>query len=155
MLEYLQQDRGALPYSCIEIAIRDLAKAQYKPAIKTLIQYLDLKEPGPQHVIRPTQPTAGLYPAAVALSKFGDAAIPQLNSAISSEDNTKVLRLNAAETYLSMVRDQAAVISFLAKTARGSLDQDAGNALMHIAERAARARPENDRERCQEALSQQ
>jgi hypothetical protein len=97
MLAYLQQDRGTLPYSCIETAIRHLAEARYKPAIKTLIEYLDLKEPGPQHVFRPGQPTAGLYPAAVALSRMGDAAIPYLKRAIFRDDNGKLLRLNAAE----------------------------------------------------------
>jgi predicted Zn-dependent protease len=151
----LQQDRGTLPYSCIETAIRHLAEAQYKPAIKTLIQYLDLKEPGPQHVFRPGQPTARLYPAAVALSKFGDAAIPLLKRTSSNDDNSKVLRVNAAETYLSMVRDPPAAISFLAKTARSSLEQDAGDALRHLAERAAKSCREKDQQRCEEALNEQ
>jgi hypothetical protein len=155
MLAYLQHDRGTLPYSCIETAIRGLAKAQYKPAIKTLIEYLDLKEPGPPYVIRPSQATAGLYPAAEALSRLGDAAIPELKGAISRDDNSKLLRLNAAETYLSMVRDQPAAILFVAKTARSSLEQETGDALMRLAERAAKGCRERDQQQCQEALNEQ
>ncbi|MBV8866537.1 MAG: hypothetical protein JO210_14175 [Acidobacteriaceae bacterium] len=135
--------------------MRTLAKAQYKPAIKTLIEYLDLEEPGPQHVIRPAQVTAGLFPAAVALSKMGDQAIPYLKSAISNTDNSKVLRVNAAETYLSMAHDQAAAISFVAKAARDPLEQAAGDALMHVAEGAVKGCREKNQQRCQEALNQQ
>ncbi len=155
MLAYLQQDRGTLPYSCIETAMRGLAKAQYKPAIKTLIEYLDLKRPGPPYIVRPGQPTAGLCPAAVALSKFGDAAIPPLKRAISSDENSKLSRLNAAETYLSMVRDQPAAISFVTKAARSSLEQETGDALMRLAEHAAKGCREKDQQRCQEALDEQ
>src|ERR1700760_288917 len=102
-LAYLQQDRATLTFGCIEIAIRGLTEAQYRGAIRTLIDYVDLKEPGSQHVIRPTQPRAGLYPAAVALARFGAAAIPELKSAVSNDGNRKLLRVNAAETYLSMM----------------------------------------------------
>jgi predicted Zn-dependent protease len=155
MLAYLQQDRGTLPYSCIETAIRRLAEVRYKPAIKTLIEYLDLKEPGPPYLIRPSQATAGLYPAAVALSRMGDVAIPELKKAISSNENTKVLRVNAAETYLSMARDQPAAISFLVKTARSSLEPETGDALLRLAKHAAKGCREKDQQRCQEALNEQ
>jgi hypothetical protein len=152
MLKYLQQDRLTLPYSCIEMAMRALGEAKYKPAIKTLIEYLDLKEPGLQHMVRPGQPTGGLYPAAVALGRIGDSAIPDLKRAISNEDNSKVVRVNAARTYLSIVHDEPPAISFVAKAARGSLDQEAGKALMDVAKIFAEGCREQDRERCQEAL---
>ena len=63
--------------------------------------------------------------------------------------------MNAAETYLSMMSDRPAAISFLVKTGRGSVDADAGEAILRVAERAAKACPERDRERCREALTDQ
>jgi hypothetical protein len=48
MLAYPQQDRTALYDRCTERAIHALGLEQYKPAIPTLIDYLDFKKPDPR-----------------------------------------------------------------------------------------------------------
>jgi hypothetical protein len=155
MLKYLQRDRLTLPYSCIEMAMRTLGESKYRPAISTLIEYLDLKEPGLQHVVRPGHPTGGLFAAALALERIGEPAVPDLKKAIANDDKDKLIRINAALTYLSIVRDKPPATSFLVKTARDSLDQGAGKELMDVAKTFAEACREDDRERCQKALNEQ
>ncbi len=158
MLSYLQQDRGILESSCIQRAIRNLGAenlgVEEKPAVRTLITYLDFKQPGPVFVMHPG-PTGGLFPAAEALAKIGGPAIPALRNALSSDENNKLQRVNAARTYLFLVRDKASAISFVAKTSRSSPDRDVGDALMHVAENAAKYCEPNDQKRCKEALNEQ
>jgi hypothetical protein len=81
MLAYLQQDRTALDDRCTERAIHALGLEQYKPAIPTLIDYLDFKKPDPP--LRGMGPARGLFPAADALARFHSAAVPALKRAHS------------------------------------------------------------------------
>jgi hypothetical protein len=136
VLAYLQQDRAGLDYYCVERAIHALGFKEYKPAIPTLIDYLDLKAPeGIAHL----GPTNGVFPAAGALARFRGAAVPALRKAILDDNERKLVRVNAAITYIFIShRDEAPAIAFLAKAARGSGDRDAGETLIKVAEDEAK-----------------
>jgi hypothetical protein len=98
ILAYLQRDRVGLDARCAERAIRALGLEQYKPAIPTLIDYLDFKKPEPP--LRGIGPARGLFPAADALARFHSAVVPALKGAILDDNERKLVRVNAAETYI-------------------------------------------------------
>lgn len=154
MLAYIKQDRAALDSRCIERAIYAMGLALYKPAIPTLIDYLDYKAPECclTHALRVT---GGLFPAADALGGFGSAALPSLKKAILDDNERKLVRVNAAKTYIYIsLRDEAPAIAFVAKAARNSMDRNAGEALMKVAEDEAKNCFAKDTKACEDALKE-
>lgn len=155
MLAYIKQDRAALDPSCIERAIHFLGLTRYKPALPALIDYLDAKAPGPPFLGKPG-PTGGLFPAAGALEAFGSTAAPALKKAILDDNERKLVRVNAAKTYIHIFRrHEASGIAFIAKAARDSMDRDAGEALMKVAEDEAKNCFAKDPKVCEDALKEQ
>jgi hypothetical protein len=154
-LAYLKQERTTLEPACIYDAILILEGDRYKPAVPTLLQYLDFKNPDAEiaHKAR-TGPTADFYPAADALSYFGDAVIPAMQQVITSEDSTKVSRLNAASVYFAL-RPKPSTIALIAKAARDTGDREAGGALAGLAAQMAAHCDKAEQDDCKKALNPQ
>jgi hypothetical protein len=154
MLAYIRQDRAGLDRGCIERAIHFLGLTRYKPALPALIDYLDAKAPGPPFLGKPG-PTGDLFPAAGALEAFGSTAAPALKKAILDDNERKLVRVNAAKTYIYIsLRDEAPAIAFVAKAARNSMDRNAGEALMKVAEDEAKNCFAKDKKVCEDALKE-
>jgi hypothetical protein len=132
-LAYLKQERTTLEPACIYDAILILEGDRYKPAIPTLLQYLDFKNPDAEiaHTAR-VGPTVNFYPAADALGSFGEMVIPAMQQVITSEDFIKVSRLNAASVYF-WLKPKPSTLAFIAKAARDTGDRETGDALAGLA----------------------
>jgi hypothetical protein len=64
--------------------------------------------------------------------------------------------VNAAITYIFIfMRDEGPALAFVAKAARNSLDRDAGDALMKVAQDEAKNCFAKDPKVCQDALEEQ
>jgi hypothetical protein len=97
-----------------------------------------------------------LFPAADALARFHTAAVPALKKAILDDNERKLARVNAAITYIFIfMRDEGPALAFVAKAARNSLDRDAGDALMKVAQDEAKNCFAKDPKVCQDALEEQ
>lgn len=154
-LAYLSRDRATLSSACLIKAIRNIRENRYKPAIPVLTKYLDFRMPLPFAPYNPlTQaPTGGLYPAADALARFGEAAAPVLESAIGDDALPAVARSNAANALWVVTKDKAQVIGFTAKAARSSADLQAADTLKQLATRMVSQCNSDDAQRCKEALN--
>jgi hypothetical protein len=154
-LAYLKQERTTLEPACIYLAILILEGDRYKPAIPTLLQYLDFKNPDAEiaHKAR-TGPTADFFPAADALSYFGDEVIPAMQQVITSEDANKISRLNAASVYFS-VKPKPSTFAFIAKAARDTGDRETGDALAGLAAKMVNHCDKAEQDDCKKALNPQ
>jgi hypothetical protein len=153
MLAYLQQDRAVLDRTCAGRAIHALGLKEYKPAITTLIDDLDFEAPEPPSAVHLAN---SMFPAADALARFHSAAVPALKKAILDDNERKLVRVNAAITYIFVsLRDEGPALAFLAKAARNSLDRDAGEALMKVAEDEAKNCFAKDPKVCENSLKEQ
>jgi hypothetical protein len=74
MLAYLQQDRAVLDRTCAGKAIHFLGLKEYKPAIPTLIDYLDFEAPEPPSAMHLAN---SMFPAADALARFQQCSRPR------------------------------------------------------------------------------
>jgi hypothetical protein len=127
-LAYLKQERTTWEPACIYDAILILRRDSHKPAIPTLSQYLDFKNPDAEIVHQErVGPTTNFYPAADALGSFGEMVIPAMQQVITSEDSNKVSRLNAASVYF-WLKPKPSTIAFIAKAARDTGDRETGDA---------------------------
>lgn len=143
MLNYLQRDRVAIDPRCAHLR-------EYKPAIPTLIEYLDFEK---QEVPSATKIIGGMFPAAEALGRFHGAALPALKKTIVDDNESKVARVNAAKVYIFIsLRDEGPAPAFVARTARNASDSDAGKALMRVAQDEAKNCFAKDPKVCEDAL---
>lgn len=158
LLAYLKQDRAGLDARCIQTSAHTLGLARYKPAIPVLIDYLDVKEPGPPFLGKPG-PTGGMFPAAEALAGFAGAAVPALKKAILDDNDRKLVRENAAATYIFIsffsLHEERPALEFVIKAARNASDSDAGKALMKVAEFWAKRCTAKEAKSCEDALKEQ
>jgi hypothetical protein len=154
-LAYLSRDQATLSSACLVKAIRNVGENRYKPAIPVLTKYLDFRMPSPFAPYNPlTQPpTGGLYPAADALVKFGEAAAPVLQSAIGDKALNPVARSNAAKALWIVAKDKTQVIAFTIKAAKSSRNPQAADALKQLANRMADHCKSDEEQRCKEALN--
>jgi hypothetical protein len=97
VLTYLSQDRLNLNSACISVAIDILRAKKPIPAVPVLIKYLDFRIPVPQVLRHTHEATDGLYPAADALARFGNTAVPALEEAVGNDDLSAIGRSNAAK----------------------------------------------------------
>lgn len=81
-----------------------LAPRYYKPAIDTLVNYLNFKVPVLRGV--PYQSTAGVtrgfYPAADALGRLDESAVPSVTRAVTNDEFPAQGRVNAAKVLLNL-----------------------------------------------------
>jgi hypothetical protein len=154
-LAYLKQERTTLEPACIYDAILILRRDSYKPAIPTLLQYLDFKNPDAEivHQAR-VGPTTNFYPAADALGSFGEMVIPAMQQVITSEDSNKVSRLNAASVYF-WVKPKPSTFAFIAKAARETGDRETGDALAGLAAKVVNHCDKAEQDDCKKALNPQ
>lgn len=156
-LTYLSQDRPNLNSACIIDAIRILGKKEYSPAIPILVKYLDFRvpdTPGVPQTIRHTHgPTNGLYPAADALTWFGESAIPTLRGAVSNDDLDAIGRSNAAEALFVIAADKVKVVSLTTKAAQSSRDPEATGALKKVVNLMVRYCKAEEQQRCRDAAN--
>lgn len=156
-LAYLSQDRATLSSACLIKAIRNVREHDYKPAIPVLTEYLDFRMPSPFVPYNPLtqQPTGGFYPAADALARLGSAAVPALNAAVSSDDLSKIERVNAAKALFFAGASKLQAIRSTATAAQSSKDPDAADALRKLAHDMVRYCQPSDRKQCQDAANAQ
>lgn len=159
-LAYLKGERRNLSSSCVIQAIRILGTdGHYKPAIDTLVSYLDFKVP-----VQPGMPmvliggaTRGLYPAADALDRMDKPALPGVERALTNDDLPTQGRVNAAKVLFGLRFHDApqAVIRLIVLAARNAKDVDTQDALQKAAKELARSCRDDTRQKCQEALKDQ
>ena|SRR5690348_10269736 len=158
-LAYLKGDRQNLSSSCVIQAIRILGTdGHYKPAIDTLVSYLDFKVP-----LQPGRPimvvagvTHGFYPAADALDRM-ENALPAVERAVTSDNLPIQGRVNAAKVFFGLRfhdRPQE-VVRLIVLAARNAKDVDTQDALQKVAKELARSCSNDVRQKCQEAVNDQ
>lgn len=157
-LAYLKGDRQNRSSSCVIQAIRILGTdGHYKPAIDTLVSYLDFEVP-----VQPGRPivvlagvTSGFYPAADALYRMDKLALPAVEHALTNDDFPAQGRVNAAKVLFNLrFRDAPqAVIRLIVLAARNAKDVDTQDALQKTAKELARSCWNDTRQKCQEALN--
>jgi hypothetical protein len=154
-LAYLSRDRATLSSACLIKAIRNVEENSYRPAIPVLTKYLDFRMPPPFAPYDPLTraPTGGLYPAADALARFGEAAVPALNAAIDKETLSLIARSNAANALFVVTKDKARVISLIAKVAQSSADPQTANAFKKLSNDMVSQCKSDELQRCKEALN--
>jgi hypothetical protein len=156
-LDYLKGDRRNLSSSCVIQANGILGTdGHYKPAIDTLVGYLDFKVP-----LQPGRPimvlagvTSGFYPAADALDRMDKLALPAVERALANDNLPAQARVNAAKVFFDLRfhdRPQEA-IGLIVLAAHNAKDVDTQDALQKVAKELVRICPDNAREKCQEAL---
>jgi hypothetical protein len=152
-LAYLKQEQTTLEPACIYDAILILEGDSYKPAIPTLLQYVDFKNPDAEivHTAR-VGPTANFYPAADALGSFGEMVISAMQQVITSEDSNKVSRLNAASVYF-WLKPKPSTFAFIAKAARDTGDRETGDALAGLAAKMVNHCEKTEQDDCKKALN--
>lgn len=157
-LAYLKGDRPNLSSACVIQAIRDVETAHYKPAVDTLISYLDFSVPvqtGMPLVIR-AGATRGLYPAADALARMGKPALPAVKLALTNDDLSTQSRVNAARVLRGLEwDDKPAAIHLIVRIARNAKDVATQDALQKEAKDLVRWCSDDEKQKCQEALSDQ
>jgi hypothetical protein len=159
-LAYLKNDRQTLSSSCVIQAIRILGTDGHcKPAIDTLVSYLDFEVP-----VQPGRPivvlagvTSGFYPAADALDRMDKLALPAVEHALNSDDLPTQGRVNAAKVLFDLRFHDApqGVIHLIVLAARNAKDVDTQDALQKVAKELARSCWDDTRQKCQEALKDQ
>jgi len=159
-LQYLKGQRAGSDRSCLIYAIKQLGSDGYEPAIKTLIAYLDLREPDPPNygtqdkpfTPRHGQPRGGPYPAVAALFQIGKVAVPQLVEAIADSSLSELVRGNAGDALLAIYRaDPIAGITAMVTAAHAMADPAAANRVMDEARRQASLCLPQDRNECENA----
>jgi hypothetical protein len=157
-LSIFDHDREILTDTCILTAIQVIAREGYKPAIPTLIKFLDFKKPEPPgvHVVRHPGPTNDLYPAADAMAAMGEAAIPALKNVITADsDTSKIARINAACVLFFITENKAQVIRFTVRAARDMQHRDTADTLTELAGKMGSRCTSKDEEQCKDALKDQ
>jgi hypothetical protein len=159
-LAYLKGDRQNLSSSCVIQALIILGTdGHYKPAIDTLVSYLDFKVP-----VQPGRPmvliggvTRGLYPAADALDRMDKLALPAVEHALTNDDLPTQGRVNAAKVLFDLRLHNApqGVIRLIVLAARNAKDVDTQDALQKVAKELARSCWNDTRQKCREALKDQ
>lgn len=158
-LAYLKGDRPNLSSACVIRSIQILNNNHYKPAVDVLVSYLDFKAPVLPGI--PYEATAGvtrgLYPAADALGRFDESAVPALTRAVTDDEFPAQGRVNAAKVLFGLkYHDKPEeVIRLSAHAARATQGADAAEALQKEAEAMVRLCPDNKQQKCQEALNDQ
>jgi hypothetical protein len=153
-LTYLSQDRSNLNSACIRAAIDILRAKKPIPAVPVLIKCLDFGIPVPQVLRHTHEATDGLYPAADALARFGNTAIPALEEAVSNDDLSAIGRSNAATALWAETRDQVHVVKLTRKAAQLSRDYQAVDALRTLANLMASYCEPDMKQRCKEAANE-
>jgi hypothetical protein len=83
--------------------------------MSTLIEYLDFEMSRPV-VLRYSQgPTNGIYPAADALSRFGESSVTALKNALDDDASGQIRRINAAKVLFAVVDNKPEAIRAIAK----------------------------------------
>ena len=149
-LEFLQGEKARLDGNCVLYAIDQLGRAQYAPAVPTLLRYLDYPYPDPPNYGTPQNPLILAkinwtnYPAANALSDIGKVAVPQLVEAIADAATPELIRKNAADTERFIYApDPPEGIAVLVRAAHARTDPMDSLRLMDQARRlASLCRPE-------------
>jgi hypothetical protein len=158
-LAYLKGDRQNLSSACVIQAISILGTdGHYKPAIDTLVSYLDFKvpeQPGvPMALVAGV--TRGLYPSADALARMDKPALPAVKRALLNEDLPTQSRVNAAKVLRGLEwHDKPEAIRLIVLAARNAKDVDTEDALQKEAKDLVRWCTDDEREKCQEALNDQ
>jgi hypothetical protein len=135
-LEYLQGDRSLLDKDCILYAIERFGNERYSAAVKTLVGYLDYRNPDPPLVPKRLTPTA--YPAVEALFQIGKSAIPDVVEVIADAATSDLVRNNAGDAVFAIYRaDPAEGIAVMVRAAHATTDPMASLRLMDQARRQA------------------
>jgi hypothetical protein len=153
-LTYLSQDRLNLNSACISIAIDILRAKKPIPAVPVLIKYLDFGIPVPQVLRHTHEATDGLYPAADALARFGNTAVPALEEAVGNDDLSAIGRSNAAKELLVEATDQVHVVKLTRKAAQSPRDYEAADALRKLANLMASYCQPDVKQQCKEAANE-
>ena len=157
-LAYLKGNRQNLSSACVIRAIRNLGTAQYKPAIDTLVSYLDFNVP-----VQPGVPlvflagaTSGQCPAADALARMGKFALPTVKRALMNEALPTQSRVSAAKVLRGLEWDNKPdAIRLIVLAARNAKDVGTEDALQREAKDFVRWCPDAEKPKCQEALNEQ
>ena len=154
-LTYLQQERSILEPACIYDALGILDTNRYKPAIETLFHYLDFEKPEAPGAPHPVTmgPTAGAFPAADALARFGNSVLPKVKEVIRNDVEPPLSRLNAAKIYFD-IRPEPATVGFIAKAGHEAIDPASSKQLIHFAQLTVNYCQPDKREECKKALDQ-
>ena len=159
-LAYLKGDRQNLSSACVIQALRILGTdGHYKPAIETLVSYLDFKVP-----VLPGRPivvlagvTSGFYPAADALDRMDKLALPAVERALTDDNLPIQGRVNAAKVLFNLRWHDAPreAIRLIVLAAHNPKDVDIQDALQKVAKELARSCSDDVRQKCQETLDGQ
>jgi hypothetical protein len=154
-LAYLQQERSILEPACIYDAIAILDANRYRPAIETLFHYLDFEKPEAPGAPHPVTmgPTAGAFPAADALARFGNSVLREVKEVVRDDREPPLSRLNAAKIYFHIFPDPATV-GFITKAGHEAMDPVASKELIHFARLTVNYCQPDQREECKKALNQ-
>jgi len=154
LMEYLQRERVGLQRVCIVSAIGQLGDLHYAPAAKVLVTYLDVDWPDSAPGVRHEMTGKLLfYPAVVALSGIGKAAVPALIGVLGDPSVSELFRKNAFQA-LAFVQEKGApeAITLLMRASRAEKDLVISDRLAQSAREAA-ARCRNSLfSACQSAL---
>lgn len=154
-LAYLQKDRALLDPACIETALDRVALEQYKPAIPTLLHYLDFLPPRNFPFTHHMGPTGGEYPGVEALSQFDEKdVLSGIQKVIRDDDVNTLSRVNAAILYFFKWPD-GETIRFIVRVAQSAIDPASSQALLVLAETAVKYCPISEREECKKAFETQ
>jgi hypothetical protein len=143
LMAYLQHDRTTLKPDCAFFAIERIGLKHYRPAVRTLIAYLDYRVPAdPAEANLPPigrpHSLGYTYPASDALFEIGQAAFPDLVEAIGDPKTTDVAWRNAIQTLHDIGReDVPGAVSLLYKASKASENSDAAYRLRQAAWRMA------------------
>lgn len=153
-LAYLKGFRPNLSSACVINAIR--RTTHYKPAIDTLVSYLDFKIPVQtgMPLVFLAGATSGQCPAADALARMDKPALPAVKRALNNEDLPIQSRVNAAKVLRGLEWDNKPdAIRLIVLAARNAKDVGTEDALEKEAKDFIRWCSDAEKQKCQEALS--
>ena len=108
IVAYLGRNRAFLDPKCVVATIQQLGQSEDKPAIRTLVEYLDFRRPSTQPEllgikVADSIPLGDPYPAIAALAEIGNDAVPALLGKLG-EPATMTFRANAVVTIIFIKR---------------------------------------------------
>ena len=96
---------------CIAFAINMLGNQRYEPAIPAMTQLLDFRWPlhgRPKgQAFAPSHGGTGIYPATIALQKFGKKAVPGLLEAIKGDLTSRTAREAAVFVLMGIYKNES------------------------------------------------
>jgi len=154
-LEYLRGERARLSPACVLVAVAQLGYDRYVPAVKTLVGYLDYRDPAKMPGFRSAhiEWSGSVYPAGEALFQIGKPAVSQLIEAIADATTSDLVRNNAADAVSTIYReDLPEGVAVLVRAARAQTDPLASVRLMDQARRQAAHCGNERRNDCENAI---